>query len=66
VRSAWPAKASDWPPNAGRSDRTVPWSFQERADDRSLKGHDDEALFLATAAFAALVMVAPVGKAGLY
>jgi hypothetical protein len=44
----------------------VPWSFQERADDRSLKGHDDEALFLATAAFAALVMVAPVGKAGLY
>jgi hypothetical protein len=31
LRSAWPAKASDWPPNAGRSARTVSWSFHERA-----------------------------------
>ena len=35
VRSAWPAKASDWPANAGRSDKTVSRSFHERADGRS-------------------------------
>ena len=38
----WPAKASEWPANAGRSARTVSWSFHERADGRSRKRHDNE------------------------
>jgi hypothetical protein len=28
LRNAWPAKASDWPASAGRSDKTVSRSFQ--------------------------------------
>ena len=27
LRNAWPAKASEWPANAGRSAKTMSWSF---------------------------------------
>ena len=61
LRNAWPAKASEWPASAGRSAKTVSWSFH--GERMAARGKDTtmRTLFVATAAFAALVMIAPIG-----
>jgi hypothetical protein len=42
LRNAWPAKASEWPTSAGRSARTVSWSFHGERMAAPEKGYGDQ------------------------